>query len=111
MTNGDLGWKGVLFLMGMLGAAYVVIGSVISLLLHWGLHRLLFFAVLAANIVPFYILGKLSEASGLGMKELLKKYWLYTLPSIATGILIIYTIIGVILGNIDWVWPAAGIGP
>jgi len=44
------------------------------------------------------------------MKELLKKYWVYTLPYIATGILVIYTIIGVILGNIEWVWPSGGYG-
>ena len=109
--GGDLGWEGVLLLVGLLPLCYVVLGCVVSLLLHWGLPRILLFAVLAANIVPFFILRKSSKGSGLGMKELAKEYWPYTLPNIATGILIIYTIIGVILGNIDWVWPAAGIGP
>jgi len=112
MTNGDLGWKGVLFLMGILGATYVVIGSVISLPIYptW-LRTVLLFALMAACAFSVYKLTRVSDVRGLGTKELLKEYWIYTIPYIATVILVIYTIIGVILGNIEWVWPGGGIGP
>lgn len=107
----DLGWKGVLLLMGAFVATTAVLGSVSSLPIPSFARLFLLFALMAACFFPVYKLTKLSDASGLGAKELLKKYWVYTLPFIACGIIVIYTIRGVILGNIDWVWPGAGIGP
>ena len=107
MTNGEdiSGWGK--FLIALLALGAIVFGIAVpsfveSLPIYpsW-LRWVLYFLILAANVFPIYRLTKVSDDWGLGTKELLKKYWVYTLPYIATGILVIYTIRGIILGDIS----------
>ena len=89
-------WKYLPIVLGIIPASIAVIGSVFSLPINpsW-LRSVLLFAVLAAWIVVLFS----------------NKRWLLILFLTACGILVIYTIIGVILGNIDWVWPGGYKGP
>ncbi len=92
------GWKGLLALSLGLGAMvfmFVVVSFLESLPINEWLSWVLFFPIVAAIV----FVGKS------------KRLWLQIPFFTALGILVIYTIIGVILGNIDWVWPGAGIGP
>ena len=98
MSEGEdiSGWKGALFGMGAVVASIAVIGSVFSLPINpsW-LRPGLLLAILAANI-GVIVSGKL---------------WLQIPFYTALGIFAIYTIIGVILGNIEWIYPDGYKGP
>lgn len=98
-------------IFGIIVASLAVIGSVFSLPIPGGASVFLLFSLLAGHLVVLFKWPKGSKVRGLGMKELLKRYWVYTLPYIACGIILIYTIIGIILGNIEWVYPGGYKGP
>jgi len=98
--------KGAALGFGIAGVSAAVIGSVFSLPIYptW-LRAVLFLALLAAYLVSISTWPEGSKVRRLGKRVLLKKYWLYTLPLIASGSVVIYAMIGIILGNMEWIYP------
>ena len=90
------GWKGFFFTMGIVVGCAAVIGSVCSLVINPSWHHVvLLLTVLATWIVVFVS----------------NKRWIQILFLTACGIVVIYTIRGIILGNIKWFYPSGYGGP
>jgi len=116
--------KELALILVIIVASFAVIGCVYSLVFSLPVNRwlgvVLFFTFIAAFLVVVWKSAKGSgvmesenakSIRGFEMKEFLKKYWLLTLFLTACSIILIYTIIGIILGNIDWSWPGGYKGP
>jgi len=119
MSNKELG-----LILVIIVAVFAVVGSVYSLVESLPINRWLGVVLILTPMAVFIVVvWKSAKGSGVmesenaksirgfEMKEFLKRYWLLTLFFAACGILVIYTITGIILGNIGWTWPGGYKGP